>query len=107
MRAPESLAATRWSVRRLTILGLVGRRLGDKLTLGSWSGQMRDLCVTDGDSGAPIFSYNRARGLLKGANKPDPGQDPWVPVRTGSTRASPRPNSGCTWPPSRSSDEDI
>ena len=40
---------------------------------------MRNLCVTDGDSGAPIFSYNRARGLLKGANKPDPGQDPLGP----------------------------
>jgi streptogrisin C len=35
-----------------------------------------DLCVTDGDSGAPIYSYNRARGLLKGTNNSkDPCED--------------------------------
>jgi streptogrisin C len=30
-----------------------------------------NLCVTHGDSGAPIYSYNKARGLLKGTNNPD------------------------------------
>jgi streptogrisin C len=35
-----------------------------------------DLCATNGDSGAPIYSYNRARGLLKGANPTETGQSP-------------------------------
>jgi hypothetical protein len=34
------------------------------------------LCAEPSDSGAPIFSFQKARGLLVGSNQPDPGQPP-------------------------------
>jgi streptogrisin C len=48
-----------------------------------------NLCAKPGDSGAPIFSYQKARGLLKGTNSDDPCEDR---LYQGITEASQRLN---------------
>jgi hypothetical protein len=52
-----------------------GTSCGNVERLGGGSLAQVDLCAEPSDSGAPIFSFQKARGLLKGANIPDP-QDP-------------------------------
>jgi hypothetical protein len=66
-----------WQGLRVCVSGAVsGSDCGNVEALGGGSYARVDLCAGPGDSGAPIFSLGKARGLLKGANAPDPGQDP-------------------------------
>jgi len=61
---------------RVCVSGAIkGTSCGNVEVLGGGSQARVNLCATDGDSGAPIFSGQKAYGLLTGANTPDP-QDP-------------------------------
>jgi streptogrisin C len=61
---------------RVCVSGAIkGTSCGNVEVLGGGSQARVNLCATDGDSGAPIFSGQKAYGLLTGANIPDP-QDP-------------------------------
>lgn len=61
---------------RVCVSGAIsGTSCGHVERLGGGSLAQVDLCGEPGDSGAPIFSGQKAYGLLKGANRPDP-QDP-------------------------------
>jgi hypothetical protein len=65
---------------RVCVSGAIsGSDCGSVETLGMGGLARVDLCAGPGDSGAPIFSAGKARGLLKGANAPDPGQPPTPP----------------------------
>jgi hypothetical protein len=60
---------------RVCVSGAIsGTNRGHVEQLGGGSLARVDLCGEPGDSGAPIFSGQKANGLLKGANAPDPGQ---------------------------------
>jgi streptogrisin C len=56
--------------------GVSGTSCGHVERLGGGSLAQVDLCGEPGDSGAPIFSGQKAYGLLKGAQPPEPGQPP-------------------------------
>jgi streptogrisin C len=61
--------------RRVCVSGAIsGTSCGNVEQLGGGGLARVDLCADHGDSGAPIFSYQKARGLLKGANGAEPGQ---------------------------------
>jgi streptogrisin C len=67
-----------WVGLRVCVSGAIsGTSCGNVERLGSPPGALAqvDLCAEPGDSGAPIFSYQKARGLLKGANVPDDCED--------------------------------
>jgi hypothetical protein len=51
--------------------GVSGTSCGNVEELGGGSLARVNLCTTHGDSGAPIFSGQKAYGLLKGTNNPD------------------------------------
>jgi streptogrisin C len=51
--------------------GVSGTSCGNVEVLGGGSLARVNLCTTHGDSGAPIFSGQKAYGLLKGTNNPD------------------------------------
>jgi hypothetical protein len=51
--------------------GVSGTSCGNVEDLGGGSLARVNLCTTHGDSGAPIFSGQKAYGLLKGTNNPD------------------------------------
>jgi hypothetical protein len=51
--------------------GVSGTSCGNVELLGGGSLARVNLCTTHGDSGAPIFSGQKAYGLLKGTNNPD------------------------------------
>jgi streptogrisin C len=60
---------------RVCVSGAIsGTSCGNVEQLGGGGLARVDLCADHGDSGAPIFSYQKARGLLKGANGAEPGQ---------------------------------
>jgi hypothetical protein len=67
---------------RVCVSGAIsGSDCGNVETLGGGGLARVDLCATHGDSGAPIFSGGKARGLLVGAVAPDPGQPPTPPCQ--------------------------
>jgi hypothetical protein len=67
---------------RVCVSGAIsGSDCGNVEDLGGGGWARVDLCATHGDSGAPIFSYGKARGLLVGAVAPDPGQPPTPPCQ--------------------------
>jgi streptogrisin C len=60
---------------RVCVSGAVsGTSCGNVELLGGGGLARVDLCGEPGDSGAPIFTGQKAYGLLKGADAPDPGQ---------------------------------
>jgi hypothetical protein len=66
-----------WQGLRVCVSGAIkGTSCGNVERLGGGSLAQVNLCTTHGDSGAPIFSYQKARGLLKGTNNSgDPCED--------------------------------
>jgi streptogrisin B len=67
---------------RVCVSGAIsGSDCGNVETLGGGGLARVDLCATHGDSGAPIFSGGKARGLLVGAEGADPGQPPTPPCQ--------------------------
>jgi streptogrisin C len=61
-------------MRVCTSGAISGTSCGHVEQLGGGSLARVDVCGEPGDSGAPIFTGQKAYGLLKGADKPDPGQ---------------------------------
>ena len=61
-------------MRVCTSGAISGTSCGHVEQLGGGSLARVDVCGEPGDSGAPMFSGQKAYGLLKGADKPDPGQ---------------------------------
>ena len=60
---------------RVCVSGAIsGTSCGHVEQLGGGGLAQVDLCADHGDSGAPIFSGQKAYGLLKGANGAEPGQ---------------------------------
>jgi streptogrisin B len=67
---------------RVCVSGAIsGSDCGNVETLGGGGLARVDLCAKPGDSGAPIFSGGKARGLLVGAEGTDPGQPPTPPCQ--------------------------
>jgi len=66
-----------WQGLRVCVSGAIkGTSCGYVERLGGGSLAQVNLCTDHGDSGAPIFSYQKARGLLKGTNNTsDPCED--------------------------------
>jgi hypothetical protein len=89
---------------RVCVSGAIsGTSCGHVERLGGGSLAQVNLCGEPGDSGAPSSPGRRPTACSWAPTRPTPRTRPWVAVRTGSTRASPRQASAaCDITPGRS-----